>query len=313
MKTTAKDLMDCPFCGGKVEIVLRGNDFTNKRSAEIECSYCHTKQATAAKHNTIEWCEEVAIIRWNTRAYKSLSIPFQSSVEVTDKELLGLSKEEILQLYKNCYAMLQNYISLSGEKVIDIPTITTTDFEIKKTESIKSAEEILKDELSENIWTFICSYPVGHGENIMLKDWIIEAMQEYANQFSQKGMTDEDIKNAALDYIDYADDKDTLKTRYLTRSQYAKEAYMQGAKDCRDNNIYISTITKDDKMHKEKEVPLTAEEVLLEVFGCDDIEELKKYFSQVDISSKMILKAMQNFASQFQPKKIVLPSYETNV
>jgi hypothetical protein len=54
----------------------------------------------------------------------------------------------------------------------------------------------------------------------------------------EEQVSDEDIKNAALDYIDYADDKDTLKTRYLTRDQYAKEAYMQGAKDCRDNNIY---------------------------------------------------------------------------
>jgi uncharacterized membrane protein len=33
--------------------------------------------------------------------------------ELTDEEWLKLPKEEILQLYKNCYSILMNYIKLS--------------------------------------------------------------------------------------------------------------------------------------------------------------------------------------------------------
>jgi hypothetical protein len=46
-----------------------------------------------------------------------------------------------------------------------------------------TAEEILKDNMSENLWTFICSYPVAFQSDKMLKDWIIDAMEEYASKF----------------------------------------------------------------------------------------------------------------------------------
>jgi hypothetical protein len=240
---------------------------------------------------------------------------------------------------------------------------------INKITKMKTAEEILNEELSDYYLSVINEHDLDG--DTPFKNWIIEAMQEYADQFKQKEVTDEDIttafcetrdedlrshldyrdrdyfqagydfairfchpslfppkeivlpsdediKNAALDYIDYEDDKDTLKTRYLTRSQYAKEAYMQGAKDCRDNNIYISATTKNDKMHREKEVPLTAEEInhirvlmqiisdRIEVDGGMNSSDLKSLWNELsDVVTKL-----DQVSSQFQPKEIVLPSDE---
>ena len=61
--------------------------------------------------------------------------------------------------------------------------------------------------------------------------------------------TDEDIANAASDYVGYDEDKDTLPIRYLSREQYAIKAYKAGATEMRDKKIYISpkdTITTHD-------------------------------------------------------------------
>lgn len=59
--------------------------------------------------------------------------------------------------------------------------------------NLKTAEEILKDEMPENLWTFICSYPVAYKSEEKLVEWIIDAMQEYAAQFKaeQEKVTDE--------------------------------------------------------------------------------------------------------------------------
>ena len=57
----------CPFCGGEAELITRGNAFTKKRSAEIECSDCHTLQVTGAIHSSLAWCQEKAIEKWNKR------------------------------------------------------------------------------------------------------------------------------------------------------------------------------------------------------------------------------------------------------
>jgi len=61
------ELKPCPFCGGEAELITRGNQYTKKRSAEIECGKCHTKQITGAIRGTIEWCKETAIKKWNNR------------------------------------------------------------------------------------------------------------------------------------------------------------------------------------------------------------------------------------------------------
>jgi len=58
-------------------------------------------------------------------------------------------------------------------------------------EEIKSAEEILEDNMNESLWTFINTYPVACKSDKMLKDWIIDAMQAYHSQFV---ISDEEIK-----------------------------------------------------------------------------------------------------------------------
>lgn len=69
MTKTAEELKPCPFCGGQPQITVRGNDYTKKRLVEIECTnkLCRTKQVTGAIHNSLEWCNEVAIKKWNKR------------------------------------------------------------------------------------------------------------------------------------------------------------------------------------------------------------------------------------------------------
>ena len=48
---------------------------------------------------------------------------------------------------------------------------------------MKSAEETLKDNLNESLWTFISTYPVAYKSDVMLKDWILEATEEYAEEY----------------------------------------------------------------------------------------------------------------------------------
>lgn len=51
---------------------------------------------------------------------------------------------------------------------------------------MKTAEEILKENLNESLWTFISTYPVAYKSDVMLKDWILVAMEQYADQFKTK-------------------------------------------------------------------------------------------------------------------------------
>lgn len=57
----------CPFCGGESKMTLRGNNTTKKRSAEVRCIRCGTKQVTGAIRNDLKWCEIQAIEKWNER------------------------------------------------------------------------------------------------------------------------------------------------------------------------------------------------------------------------------------------------------
>ena len=72
---------------------------------------------------------------------------------------------------------------------------------------------------------------------------VLEFMDDISalkSDIKEEQPSDEDIKNAASDYVGYKDDKDTLPIRYLSREQYALKAYIQGATDFKNNNIYIS-------------------------------------------------------------------------
>ena len=63
----AKQIKNCPFCGGTAELIKRGNDFSKKRSAEITCHKCNVKLVVGAIRSTLEWCEETTIEKWNKR------------------------------------------------------------------------------------------------------------------------------------------------------------------------------------------------------------------------------------------------------
>jgi hypothetical protein len=99
---------------------------------------------------------------------------------------------------------------------------------------VQSAEEILKDEMSENLWKFICSYPVGFKSDEMLKDWIIQAMDIYASRF--KGQiqfpTDEEIVEWAKNDI-----KDQINFPFVSGKYMGR---IEGAKALRDKKIPIN-------------------------------------------------------------------------
>jgi len=84
-----EEIKPCPFCGGEAELITRGNAFTKKRSAEIECSKCHTLQVTGAIHSSLEWCQEKAIEKWNKRT-------FEQQLIALGKELLKHQEEMLL-------------------------------------------------------------------------------------------------------------------------------------------------------------------------------------------------------------------------
>lgn len=63
----SEQLLPCPFCGWHAWLTQHGNAYTKKRSAEVTCAGCHTKQATGAIRGTLEWCCEKAIEKWNKR------------------------------------------------------------------------------------------------------------------------------------------------------------------------------------------------------------------------------------------------------
>jgi len=97
---------------------------------------------------------------------------------------------------------------------------------------MKTAKEILKGEMSENLWTFICSYPVSYKSEEKLVEWIIDAMQEYAAQFKQEKVTDEDIMNEArkIYNIPIIVDPNSLKFKHAC-------IWYSGAKAMRDGLI----------------------------------------------------------------------------
>ena len=71
MKTVQTDLLPCPFCGNDAELRNKGNEFTKSRSAEVYCRFCHTSQITGAIRNSLGWCIEKAIEKWNKRTFKN--------------------------------------------------------------------------------------------------------------------------------------------------------------------------------------------------------------------------------------------------
>jgi hypothetical protein len=61
------EIQPCPFCNEKPELILRGNAFTKKRNAEIRCDKCNVEMVVGAVHNSLEWCQDKVIEKWNNR------------------------------------------------------------------------------------------------------------------------------------------------------------------------------------------------------------------------------------------------------
>lgn len=64
------ELASCPFCGGDAELILRGNEFTKKRSAEILCNKCNVVMTVGAIRNSLEWCTKIVAEKWNKQCQK---------------------------------------------------------------------------------------------------------------------------------------------------------------------------------------------------------------------------------------------------
>lgn len=64
-----KDLLPCPFCGGKPEVKYIGNASTPKRFIEIQCSNCGAKRKDGAitPRFGMDWLEKKAVEGWNSR------------------------------------------------------------------------------------------------------------------------------------------------------------------------------------------------------------------------------------------------------
>jgi Lar family restriction alleviation protein len=62
-----KELLPCPFCGGKPEVKYIGNEFTPKRYIEIKCTKCFAKRKDGAIRFGLDWLENTAANGWNRR------------------------------------------------------------------------------------------------------------------------------------------------------------------------------------------------------------------------------------------------------
>jgi Restriction alleviation protein Lar len=67
MEKEESKLLPCPFCGGIPNIIRIGNEHTKKRSVEVKCPICYTIQKTGAIRFSLDWCENVAVEKWNKR------------------------------------------------------------------------------------------------------------------------------------------------------------------------------------------------------------------------------------------------------
>ena len=67
-----ENLKPCPFCGGEANLHHVGNDFTKNRKVVIKCLKCRITRTDAALTHGFDWLDNVAIAKWNQRAYLDL-------------------------------------------------------------------------------------------------------------------------------------------------------------------------------------------------------------------------------------------------
>lgn len=61
------ELLDCPFCGGKPQIMYTGNDRSKKRKMNIKCMGCRVQRTDATLMHDFEWLENICAEAWNAR------------------------------------------------------------------------------------------------------------------------------------------------------------------------------------------------------------------------------------------------------
>jgi hypothetical protein len=174
--------------------------------------------------------------------------------DLTDEEWLKLPKEEILQLYKNCYSMLMNYIKLSGEKIEDIQTFTTT-----------TNPSVMPD-------TCCGKYE---------EEQSLKSIRDKLNpQSTQIGKEPQYITNA----------RESFKCK-------KEEVIGFDVIDRHNKKCFDETLENIKQSMKDKEQSLkSAEEILLEVYGCKTVKEFNKCF---DISGEMITEVCKRYHDQF--------------
>jgi hypothetical protein len=159
---------------------------------------------------------------------------FMQSRELTDEEWLKLPKEEILQLYKNCYSMLKNYIGLSGEKIKDVKTFTSTDYPVEqstpndyvKTDYTKPVEQ---SKLSaEEMLIKFQEYTLEHGlinanfAHAYIANRFISEHPEYA-QFEGKELPEEELRKEFIKFLDWNKyTKDKKRIEMINFDEYLK-------------------------------------------------------------------------------------------
>ena len=88
--TRITEILNCPFCGQEAELILRGNDWTKRRSAEIKCNKCNVIMIVGAIHGTLDWCTKKVIEKWNKRCppKKEEKKPLYSDFGTDNTELI---------------------------------------------------------------------------------------------------------------------------------------------------------------------------------------------------------------------------------
>ena len=64
----ADDLLLCPFCGNKPDLIFIGNNHTKSRKVTVKCNKCRIQRTDAALRNEHEQVARWAIEHWNDRS-----------------------------------------------------------------------------------------------------------------------------------------------------------------------------------------------------------------------------------------------------
>ena len=88
-----REVKNCPFCKGEVEIRTQGNDYSKKRSATMRCKNgCNINMKVSALTHNLAWCEGKLTERWNTRPVEQELLEALKEKEVEIKRLKDIRK-----------------------------------------------------------------------------------------------------------------------------------------------------------------------------------------------------------------------------